>query len=51
MWTAAGNIGSGTITITSLSSTDVAGTFSFTLMRSGGGASKAVSNGAFDIKL
>ncbi len=51
VWTAAGNVGSGTITITSLTATDVAGTFSFTLVRAGGGASKTVTNGAFDIKL
>ncbi len=48
-WSAAGNIGGGTITITSLTATAVAGTFTFTLMK--GGTAKSVTDGKFNIKL
>ncbi len=51
VYSAAGNIGGGSVTITSVTSTAVAGTFTFTLVKSGGGASKTVTNGAFNIKL
>ena len=47
-WTAAGNIGGGVITITSLTTTAVAGSFTFTLMS--GGVAKSVTNGQFNIK-
>ncbi len=48
VWSAAGNIGGGTITITSLTASEVAGTFTLTLMK--GGVSKSVTDGKFDIK-
>ena len=43
------SIGSGTINITSLSSTNVKGTFSFTGTEFGGTASKTITNGSFNI--
>ncbi|HEX9109301.1 MAG TPA: DUF6252 family protein [Longimicrobiales bacterium] len=48
VWSAAGNIGGGVITITSLTTTGVAGTFSFTMMK--GGVPRNVTDGKFDIK-
>jgi hypothetical protein len=48
VWTAAGNIGGGVITITSLTATEIVGTFNFTLMK--GGVAKNVTDGRFDIK-
>ena len=50
VFTAAGNVGSGSVTITSLTSTAVAGTFTFTMGKSGGGVNKSVTNGAFNIR-
>jgi len=50
VFTAAGNVGGGSVTITSLTSTAVAGTFTFTMVKSGGGANRSVTNGAFNIK-
>ena len=50
VYTAAGNVGSGTITITSLTATAVAGTFTFNMVKSGGGATRSVTNGVFNIK-
>ena len=52
-WTANLARGSGTVTITSLTSTAVAGTFSFTLLPSPGtpaNANKVISDGVFNIK-
>jgi hypothetical protein len=52
-WSAVfGTGGSGTITVTTLSATRVAGTFSFTLVALSGGATgtKTVTNGTFDIE-
>jgi len=51
VWVAGGNLGSGTITITSLTATAVAGTFSFNLVKNGGGATISVTSGVFNIKL
>lgn len=52
-WSAVfGSGGSGTITVTTLSATRVAGTFSFVAPASAGGAtgSKTITNGSFDIE-
>lgn len=43
--------GSGTIAVTSLSATNVSGTFTFTAINPRGGLSKAVTNGAFNLSL
>jgi hypothetical protein len=43
--------GSGSIVITSLTSTSVAGTFSFTMTAVGGTATKSVTNGVFNLTL
>ncbi|RZK14708.1 MAG: hypothetical protein EOO56_24370 [Hymenobacter sp.] len=45
-----GNIGSGTVTITTLSATTVVGTFSFTGQTISGPATKTVTNGKFSVK-
>lgn len=51
-WTAAVTRGSGSITITALDATHVAGTFNFTLLPQAAGvtAGKTLTDGAFDVK-
>ncbi len=49
VWATGANVGAGTVTITSLTATAVAGTFSFTLVHSGL-ANRTVTNGVFNIK-
>lgn len=52
-WNASGLAGSGSVTITSISSSRAQGTFSFTGAASGGTAAtgtKAVTNGQFDVR-
>lgn len=53
VWTTALSPGNGTITVTTLSSTRVAGTFTFTAQFASGGATgqKSVTSGSFDIPL
>lgn len=51
-WQAASTLGSGSVTVTTLTATGATGTFSFTLVANGGsGASgnKVVTNGAFNL--
>lgn len=50
-WGAGGNMGGGTITITTLTANRIAGTFQFSVDAIGGGASGtlAITEGAFDI--
>jgi len=53
-WSASGDQGSGTITVTTLSSTRVAGTFSFTAPRSNGAgdpATRTVTEGTFNLPI
>jgi hypothetical protein len=45
-----GNIGSGTVTVTTFSATDIVGTFSFTGSTLSSGLTKDVTNGKFSIK-
>lgn len=51
VWVAGAGMGSGTLTITTRTASRVAGTFSFTLMPSQGGATgnRQVTNGQFDV--
>jgi hypothetical protein len=51
-WTAAGQQGAGSVTVTTRTAERVAGTFTYTLVASGAGASgtRSVTNGAFDIR-
>lgn len=51
-WTAAGQQGSGSVTVTTRTAERVAGTFTYTMVASGAGASgtRSVTNGAFDIR-
>jgi Family of unknown function (DUF6252) len=52
-WQAASTLGSGSVTVTTLTATGATGTFSFTLVANGGsGASgnKVVTNGKFNLK-
>jgi len=53
VWTTALSPGNGSITVTTLSSTRVAGTFTFTAQFASGGATgqKTVTSGSFDIPL
>jgi hypothetical protein len=51
-WLAAGPIGSGTMTISTLTATSVTGTFSFTLVPNmGTGPNKVVTNGTFSARI
>jgi len=52
-WQAVANLGSGTITITSLTATTASGSFSFNLVAnaaSGATGSKIITNGSFDLR-
>ena len=48
VWAASGNIGNGSVTITSLTATNVTGTFAFTLAKSGS-PNKSITNGTFNM--
>ncbi len=50
-WGAGPTTGSGTVTISSLTSTSVAGTFTLTLTALNGGASRTITNGVFNVPL
>jgi hypothetical protein len=51
-WLAAGPLGSGTVTVSTLTPTSATGTFSFTLVpNSGSGSNKVVTNGTFTAHL
>lgn len=49
-YSAALNVGSGSVVVTSLSSTAAAGTFSFTVVQTGGTATKTITEGSFNVK-
>jgi hypothetical protein len=51
-WLAAGPVGSGSLTITTLTETSATGTFSFTLVPGGGtGPNRVVTDGAFSVRI
>ena len=50
VWSALGPLGSGSVTLTALTSTSATGTFQFVAAHaSGGGADRIIANGSFEL--